>query len=495
MSTLLTVYFTSDIHGYLYPTDFQSRKPRPMGLLSMRFPKDGNTLVIDGGDMLQGSPLTYFGRSQGEDLPIARAMNDRGYDYVTLGNHDFNYGRENLARYLRELDARCLCANVDDLRGELPVLPCVVHTLENGLRVGLVGLVTDWINRWEKPENLEGFSVMPPLERAKQAVASMECDVLVGIYHGGIERDPETGRLLSGTDENIACRLCEEIPFDLLLTGHQHIPLAGARWHHTHLVQTPCNAAAYVRIEMDEQRRFTSELCPVPDHAELTEEEARLLERLDTWLDHPIGHLSRSMWPEDKVKMAMEGTPIADFFNRVQLWASGADASCAALANSVRGFDRNVTVRDVVATYVYPNTLKVLEVTGKVLREALEQCARYFDVDESGHVSVSSAFLQPKEAHFNYDYFSGIEYSFDLSRPAGERVASLTRGGQPVGNDQTLTLCMCDYRATGAGDFDCYLSCPVVREIQTDISELILRYLETHDPVEIPPARPLAFLP
>lgn len=495
MSTLLTVYFTSDIHGYLYPTDFQSRKPRPMGLLSMRFPKDGNTLVIDGGDMLQGSPLTYFGRSQGEDLPIARAMNDRGYDYVTLGNHDFNYGRENLARYLRELDARCLCANVDDLRGELPVLPCAVHTLENGLRVGLVGLVTDWINRWEKPENLEGFSVVPPLERAKQAVASMECDVLVGIYHGGIERDPETGRLLSGTDENIACRLCEEIPFDLLLTGHQHIPLAGARWHHTHLVQTPCNAAAYVRIEMDEQKRFTSELCPVPDHAELTKEEDRLLERLDTWLDHPIGHLSRSMWPEDKVKMAMEGTPIADFFNRVQLWASGADASCAALANSVRGFDRNVTVRDVVATYVYPNTLKVLEVTGKVLREALEQCARYFDVDEIGRVSVSRSFLQPKEAHFNYDYFSGIEYSFDLSRPAGERVASLTRGGQPVGNDQTLTLCMCDYRATGSGDFDCYLSCPVVKEIQTDISELILRYLETHDPVEIPPARPLAFLP
>ena len=142
MSTLLTVYFTSDIHGYLYPTDFQSRKPRPMGLLSMRFPKDGNTLVIDGGDMLQGSPLTYFGRSQGVDLPIARAMNARGYDYVTLGNHDFNYGRENLRRYLRELDAKCLCANVTDFRGELPILPCDVHTLENGLRVGLVGIVT-----------------------------------------------------------------------------------------------------------------------------------------------------------------------------------------------------------------------------------------------------------------------------------------------------------------------------------------------------------------
>ena len=177
MSPILTIYFTSDIHGYLYPTNFQSAGSQPMGLLSMRFPKDENTLIIDGGDMLQGSPLTYFGRSEGVDLPIARALNARGYDYITLGNHDFNYGRENLLRYLRELDAQCLCANVDDLRGELPILPCTVHTLGNGLRVGLVGLVTDWINRWEKPENLKDFSVVSPLERARQAVASLDCDV------------------------------------------------------------------------------------------------------------------------------------------------------------------------------------------------------------------------------------------------------------------------------------------------------------------------------
>ena len=491
MSTILTVYFTSDVHGYLYPTNFQDQEPRPMGLLSMRFPKDGNTLVIDGGDMLQGSPLTFFGHSQGLDLPIARAMNDRGYDYITLGNHDFNYGRENLLHYLRGLDAKCLCANVDDLRGELPVLPCAVHTLSNGLRVGLVGLVTDWINRWEKPENLEGFSVVPPLERALQAVSSMECDVLIGIYHGGIERDPETGRLLSSTDENIACRLCEAIPFDLLLTGHQHIALAGARWGRTHLVQPPCNAAAFVRVEMDENRNFTSALCPVSAHAGLTAEQAALLDRLNVWLDHPIGHLSRPMWPEDKLKMAMEGTPIADFFNRVQLAASGADISCTALANSLRGFDRNVTVRDVVASYVYPNTLKVLEVTGSVLREALEQCARYFETDSLGNVTVSPSFLSPKEAHYNYDYFTGIDYTFDLSRPAGHRLASLTRCGQPVLDNDKLNLCMCDYRATGAGDFDCYRSCPVVREIQTDISELLLDYLETHDPIDIPPCRPI----
>ena len=494
MAKVLTVYFTSDVHGYLYPTDFQTSEPRPMGLLSMRFPKDENTLIIDGGDMLQGSPLTYFGHSRGVDLPIADAMNERGYDYVTLGNHDLNYGRENLGKYLRGLKAQCLCANVDDLRGELPILPCAVRVLGNGLRVGLVGVVTDWINRWEKPENLTDLSIVSPLARAKEAAASLRCDVLIGIYHGGIERDPETGRLLSETDENIACRLCEEIPFDLLLTGHQHIPLAGARWRNTHLVQTPCNGTAYIRVEMDENRRFTSELLSVPDRADYTEEEERLLEKLNEWLDHPVSHFTRAMWPEEKLKMAMEGSPVADFINQVQLWASGAEISCAALPNSFRGFDRNVTVRDVVATYVYANTLKVLEVTGRVLREALEQCARYFERDAQGRVTVSPAFLRPKEAHFNYDYFYGIEYTLDLTRPAGDRVTSLTREGRPVEEAQKLTLCMCDYRATGAGDFDFYRACPVVREIQTEISELMLRYLETHDPVSTTEVHPLRVL-
>ena len=133
----LTIYFTSDTHGYLYPNNFADKQPRNMGLLSMCFPKDENTLVIDGGDTIQGSPLTYLCKQKGRNLPIAAAMNDRGYDYITLGNHDFNNGYIYLKKHLEELNAKCLCANVEDKKGELPILPAAVHTLGNGLRVGL----------------------------------------------------------------------------------------------------------------------------------------------------------------------------------------------------------------------------------------------------------------------------------------------------------------------------------------------------------------------
>lgn len=489
----LTIYFTSDTHGYLYPNNFASKQPRPMGLLPMSFEKDENTLVIDGGDTIQGSPLTYFCKLHGRELPIAEAMNARGYDYVTLGNHDFNNGYDYLKRHLDALNATCLCANVTDLRGELPISSAVVHVLGNGLRVGLVGIVTNWVNRWEKPENLTELQVGDPFEATRKAIAGLDADVIVGIYHGGVERDLSTGRLLSKTDENIACRLCEELDIDLLLTGHQHIPMANQQWHGTHIVQTPCNAVSYVKVTLEEDG-FHSELCDVPAQAELTEAQQTLWVELNAWLDTPIGRLSQAIWPEDKLQMAMNGSSIADFFNTVQLWASGADISCAALSNELRGFDSAVTVRDVVASYVYSNTLAVLEVTGSVLKLALEQCARYFAVEEDGSVSIADSFLSPKVAHYNYDYFSGVEYVFDLRRPEGQRVVSLTRGGKPVQMEDRFSLVMCDYRATGAGDFDFYCDCPRIRDIQTEVSELILNYLVEHPDVQIPAGHPIQVL-
>ncbi len=485
MADKLKIYFTSDMHGYLYPYNFIDEKPHEMGLLSMPFVKDENTLIIDGGDSLQGSPLTYYCSCNGSLAPVADALNSRGYDYVTLGNHDFNYGADMLGDYLNRLNARCLCANVSDTQNRLPITPAVVHMLGNGLRVGLVGIVTDWIKLWEKPENIEGVSITKPLEAAHAAMEGLQADIWIGIYHGGLEKDPDSGETMSTTDENIACRICEELPLKLLLTGHQHIGMANKSWNGVHIVQTPPNAAAYVTVTMDDKGVFHSELCKPSARAELSPSESELWQRLNSWLDRPIGKLSRAILPEDKLKMALCGSPIADFFNRSQLWHSGADISCASLSNEMRGFCCEVTVRDVVATYVYPNTLAVLRVTGAMLRAALEQCARYFDVADDGTVSVASSFLKPKEAHYNYDFFYGIEYTFDLNRPMGDRVARLTRGGKEIHDDDSFTLCMNNYRATGAGDFPFYADCPRVKEIQTEVSELILDYLAANEYIEI----------
>ena len=113
-SKKLTIFFTSDLHAYIYPTDYRSREERNIGLFkcASRFTRDGNTLIIDGGDLLQGSPLGAFCHDTLQNAaPFAEMMNCCGYDYVTLGNHDFNYGMPYLESYLNALRARCVCQN------------------------------------------------------------------------------------------------------------------------------------------------------------------------------------------------------------------------------------------------------------------------------------------------------------------------------------------------------------------------------------------------
>jgi len=491
MANRLTLYFTSDTHGYIYPTDFITPGALAQGLLRMPFTKDGNTLIIDGGDTLQGSPLTYYCRAQGKPMPCADVMNDLKYDYITLGNHDFNYGCEILKDYLLKSNAQCLCANARDLSGQLPILPYALHTLENGMRVGLIGIVTHWINVWEKAENVGNVRISDTMEAARGAADALrdKADVLIGIYHGGFERDLDTGKLLSGTDENIGWKLCEELPFDILLTGHQHIPVANKVVHGTHVAQTPGNAKACVRLTIGEDGAISSRLLTPNAPPVIKPWEQTLFEKLNAWLDTPIGRLSKPLLPESKLTMALRGSGIADFINRVQLDASGAQISCVALSNDATGFKAQVTVRDVVSSYPFANTLVVLRVTGQVLRDALEQCATYFNVSPDGSLAVGDFFLKPKKAHYNYDYFYGISYAFDLRNPIGKRVAKLEYQGKAIAPEDSFSLVMNNYRATGAGGFDCYLPCRREREIQTEVSELILNYLSSRELIEIPDER------
>ena len=197
----LQIYFTSDLHSYIYPTDYRTPGERDIGLFKCanRFCKDGNTLVIDGGDLLQGSPLGAFCHdSIGDAEKFSSIMNSCGYDYVTLGNHDFNFGMDYLATYLNALDARCVCQNALNSDGAVR-FPWHIHVLENGLRIGIVGIVTDHVNVWERPEHLVGLKISEPFSAAKAALNEMhgQVDLTVCVYHGGFERDLTSGRVLS----------------------------------------------------------------------------------------------------------------------------------------------------------------------------------------------------------------------------------------------------------------------------------------------------------
>lgn len=258
MKKNLEIIFTSDIHGHIFPVDYAAGKPEESGLLNMahQVKKGADTLILDGGDSLQGTPLSqyYIAHRQEYPLhPVAEAFNALGCDYFTLGNHDFNFGYEVLRDYLKAMKARCVCANVIDKRGELELIPDAVHVMENGLRVGITGIVTDYVMIWEQPGNLEHITVTDAFEAARREYEKLKdiCDITICIYHGGFERDLQTGQLLAESRENVACQMAEELGYDILLTGHQHMMVEGVNLAGTYAVQPPANATYFMRLNLE----------------------------------------------------------------------------------------------------------------------------------------------------------------------------------------------------------------------------------------------------
>src|SRR5699024_5950850 len=130
------------------------------------------------------------------------------------------------------------------------------------------------------------------------------------------------------------------------------------------------------------------------------------------WLDQPIGALEEPILPEQKLDAALHGSRVAAIFHPVQLDATGAGVSCTSLGNEPVALAASVTMRNVTAAYLFANTMVVMEVTEEVIRRCLERCASYFEL-ENGQPKVSAAFLQPKVEHYNYDFFAGLDYTFD----------------------------------------------------------------------------------
>ncbi|MTD42101.1 bifunctional metallophosphatase/5'-nucleotidase [Erwinia sp. CPCC 100877] len=496
MKQQLKIYYTSDVHGYLFPTNYADTKEKDLGLLKCipNFQKDGNTLIIDGGDMLQGSALaTYCEAHREEGFPQATVLNQAGYDFVTLGNHDVNFGTEYLYEYLQALDATCLCENIVDRKSGAKKFPATIKTLENGLKIGIVGVVTDYINVWEKAEHIEDIIVADPFEAAKQALAELktQVDVSICIYHGGFEKDVKTGKVLSKTTENIAYKICEQLDFDLLLTGHQHLLIEGQELHGTYIVQPSNMALTYFDLAIEKSAQglvITSNLGRAdqqPDAA-LLKKLQPLETKVQTWLDQAIGSLGKNALAEDKRTMAILGSPIVELVGAAQLKASQAQLTVVSLANTSPGFHKEVTMRDVIATYPYTNQLITLKITGKQLKQVIDKNADYFALNEKNEIIISPNFLYPKVEHYHYDFFVGISYTVDLGQSAGQRVTALSYQQRSVNDTDEFTLALSDYRASGGGGFLTYQECPVIKEGNQEIVAMIIDYLKDQENLTIP---------
>jgi 2',3'-cyclic-nucleotide 2'-phosphodiesterase/3'-nucleotidase len=133
-----------------------------------------------------------------------------------------------------------------------------------------------------------------------------------------------------------------------------------------------------------------------------------------------------------------------------------------------------VTVRAIAALYLYDNMLFAIDGTGRMVREALENAARYF-LPCNGDCSHDHL-LNQKMAGFNYDMAQGIEYEIDLAQPVGQRIRNLRWKGKPLGDDQALRIALNNYRAGGSGGYSMFRNAKVVWRSTDEIRDLMVEY-------------------
>ncbi|RYL95052.1 bifunctional metallophosphatase/5'-nucleotidase [Sporolactobacillus sp. THM7-4] len=497
----LVILETSDVHGTIYPINYATNDRTDVGtgkiatLIRKERQKCPHTLLIDDGDIIQGTPLLYyyarFDRSRPN--PMAVLYNKIGYDGAVFGNHEFNFGQKTLKQAVRDSDFPWMAANILDQDTGAPYYgkPFIIKTFDNGLRAAVLGLTTKYIPNWEKPENIQGMRFEDPVETAKKWVPYLRekerADVVVVAYHGGFERDLDTGKPSEDlTGENQGYQICMEVPgVDVLLTGHQHRRISGINVNGVTVVQPGCNGAFLGKVTLEavkNQGKWAiiekkSELLSAHDAVE----DRQLLQLTDAcerdaqhWLDQPLGRIEGDMTVHDSMDVRTHDHPLIEFINRLQMKAAGVDISLTALFNNESpGLPPAVSMRDIVANYVYPNTLKVIRISGRDMLEALERSASYFKQSDGGPIEVSEAFTIPKPQHYNYDMWEGIEYVIDISRPAGKRIVKLDYHGHPVEMDRNYDVVMNNYRSGGGGDYLMFRNKPVIKDIPVDVTELM----------------------
>jgi 2',3'-cyclic-nucleotide 2'-phosphodiesterase/3'-nucleotidase len=499
----INILFTSDTHGWLLPINYSDNSKSSNGLTVIagaikQYSKE-NSILLDLGDTIQGSPLMYFHHLNRDRFanPAAQVLNKLEYDYFIPGNHDFNYGMDYLNAFVDDLDAKTLCANIATKDGLLFEQGYDIIN-KNGVKILIIGITTKYIPNWENPKFIEGIIFNDPVEETQRIVTKFrkEVDLVVCCYHGGFEREIHTKKeFVKDTGENQGCKIFEDIKgVDILLTGHQHRMIC-EKIDKRILLQPGCNGSnlGVVEIEYTNESEFNIESIEpmlIPSSKYKTDicclDEIGDIEAANQkFLDEVIGVVPKdNLSIKNPVQARINKHPIVDFINCIQMKASNAMLSATSLANIVTGFKKEITVRNVLSTYIYSNTLVVLEITGIILKKYLEKCAEYFILKDN-KIIVNPRFSYPKVEHYNYDMLDGIEYVIDVSKKFGSRLVSIKYSGKEIKSTDKFTIVLNNYRATGGGDFLMLKDLLVIREIPFNVAELIIDYIRENHVLDV----------
>lgn len=457
----INILATSDLHGRFVPYDYAINAADDSGSLAQVaslakfFKKVPNTILLDCGDIIQDNSSELF---LNENLhPMIAGMNEIGYDAITLGNHEFNYGMDVLKRIMKQSKAAVLGGNVYNPDGTGVAKPYTIIE-KSGVKIGIIGMVTPNITRWDAA-NLKGYKVTNPVDETKRVIAEIKdkVDVIVAAEHMG--ESSEYGVKGSGVVD--LANACPDI--DVIVAAHEHKAVEGAYYNNVLTVENKSGgqtaAVIKIRLKKHDNGKY-----------KVAERESQLVD-LKKWEPDPsvvnalskydeiaknnanviIGKLAGGdLVPPDEIKgiaqVQLQETPMLHLINEVQTYYSGAQVSAAACFNLAANMKAGDIKRcDTALIYKFANTLYKLEMTGAQLKKYMEWSASYYNTYKDGDLTIS---FNPNIRAYNYDTFSGINYEVNVSKEPGNRIEHLTyKNGKPIKATDKITIAVNNYRA------------------------------------------------
>lgn len=467
----ITLLATSDIHGRSMPWDYAVDGPNLTGSLTQLYTiikdirhENPNTILLENGDLIQDNSAELF--NDQPQSPMMVAVNEMGYEAWTYGNHEFNFGLDVLDKVSSQFNGARLAGNVYKENGER-YLPAYTIIEREGVKIGVIGMVTPLITEYEKGTNhLDGLVIKNPIEETKKAVKELEgkVDVMIGLMHMGLEN--ENGVPGTGVKE-----MANAIPeLAAIFAGHNHVLINKEEVNGVFITEPNKYGTHISRIDLTFTRQGEQLVLKEKDASTIpvkkedgtfVESDKELEETLKPYHEFAredanieVAQLKgTNLVPKNEIKgiptVHIQETPLSDFFHEVMLHYSKADVVAHQIDNDKASLDVGpIKKKDIAYNYQFAGgEVSVYEVTGIDLKDYMEWAVGYFNSTRDGDVTISFDKTRRSSKYSTNDYFGNVKYDIDLTEQPGNRIKNLRKlDGTPIKMEDNLKLGMNSYR-------------------------------------------------
>ena len=477
----IVILHTNDVHGAI------AGYAKVAALKDAYEARGAYVLLMDAGDFIQGDPTV----STSEGATAVELMNLAGYDVVSLGNHEFDYGYQNLKDLEADADFAIVDANVL-YNGRVAFEDNLVFTAPDGTKIGVFGLDTPETATKAHPAKIQGVTFLAGedlydcAQEQVDALTAEGCEYIICLGHLGIDDESAGNRSID---------LLENVDgIDVFIDGHSHSTRADlldatdgtGMVGNTMVTSTGTKLESIGVVTIDAEGVITTSTTPVADltaeDADVAARAAAIQKEIDDEYGTVFAKTEVALNGEREPGNRTEETNLGDLITDALVWGAEREGTEVDAAVTNGGGIRasiaagDITKKDINTVLPFGNTLSIVQVTGAELLEALEASTYCTPTSIGGFPQVSGIefTVDTTKAYDQGELYPGSTYYGPKSI---QRVTIETVGGEPFDANATYTIATNDFMAAGGDTYYAFAAASVNYDLGIAMDEVVMDYI------------------